>query len=64
MGAVLNHIRENPGKSFSELWAAFPGRRVPNALTKLRHRGLIQKADGKHGAYFAVRSFNPEGQAS
>jgi len=53
-GRIHAYVRDNPGKSFTEINTAFNhSKGVPNTLARLRKKGLVSKADGKHGGYFA-----------
>lgn len=53
-GRIHAYVRDNPGKSFTEIKTAFKqSKGDPNTLARLRKKGLVFKADGKHGGYFA-----------
>ena len=64
-GKIHAFVLDNPGKSFTEIKAAFShSKGVPNTLARLRKRGLISKAEGKHGGYFAGNVISMQRSAS
>jgi hypothetical protein len=63
-GRLLLEIQNRPGMSFTDMFKGFPKLHPRKSLKKLRDRGLVIKADGKHGGYFAVHRHQTEGNDS